>query len=175
MGTTWFTAATVSCRWYRSGRVQSGLRPTSTLAWPGAYVSEFFRTENFVMRLRAEDKGLIGRCLRAEDKEDGLVCAPKSKQDGLMCVCASRNKEEGLVCVPGKQTKWIDVWLRRRWIGMRSRAEEKSMETSLYKTAGAPCGKRGGQRERENLYRRHPLDYSVVNHRKPDERFPILL
>ena len=47
---------------------------------------------------------------------------------------------------------------------MRSRAEEKSMETSLYKTAGAPCGKRGGQRERENLYRRHPLDYSVVNH-----------
>jgi len=32
---------------------------------------------------------------------------------------------------------------------MRSRAEEKSMETSLYKTAGVPCGKRGGQRERE--------------------------
>jgi len=52
---------------------------------------------------------------------------------------------------------------------MRSCAEEKSMETSLYKTAGAPCGKRGGQRERANLYRRHPLDYSVVNHRKPDE------
>jgi len=52
---------------------------------------------------------------------------------------------------------------------MRSRAEKKSIETSLYKTASVPCGKRGGQRERENLYRRHPLDYSVVNHRKPDE------
>jgi len=92
------------------------------------------------MRLRAEDKGLIGMRLHTEDKEDGLVGAPKSKQDGLLCVCASRNKEEGLVCAPGKQTKWIDVWLRRRWIGMRSRAEEMSMETSLYKTAGAPCG-----------------------------------
>jgi len=52
---------------------------------------------------------------------------------------------------------------------MRSRAEEKTMEISLYKTAGAPCGKRGGQRERANLYRQHPLDYSVVNHQKPDE------
>jgi hypothetical protein len=84
-------SSTVSCRWYRSGRVRSGLRPTSTLALAGAYVSEFFRTENFGMRLRAKDKGLIGTRLRAEDKEDGLVCAPKDKEDGL--VCAPKTKK----------------------------------------------------------------------------------
>jgi hypothetical protein len=76
-----------------------------------------------------------------------------------MCVCAPRNKEEGLVCAlkdwwtRGKDARWREKqrgWIclraeeRKRWIDMCSRAEERSMETLLYKNGRRAAQRRGG-------------------------------
>jgi hypothetical protein len=85
------------------------------------------------------------------------VCAPRNKEEGLVCALKDwwtrgkdarwREKQRGWICLRAeKQRGWICLRAeeRKRWIDMCSRAEERSMETLLYKNGRRAAQRRGG-------------------------------
>jgi hypothetical protein len=114
-------SSTVSCRWYRSGRVRSGPWPTFTSALAGAYVSEFRRTKSTesvcACAPRTKETNRLALARRGPRKRIGLRLRAEDKGNGSACARALRTKRTNRLALARRG--------HRKWIGLHLHAKDK--------------------------------------------------